>query len=456
MRANVVANTVAGLRAGAPGRAGLPALPAPAHGGRAEPRRSAAGSRPPTAQTAGSLRVAQQAVPDLRVGKLLPSLQIEAQRLTLKQQALATTRITWNDRSTQYTTVIAVLAVALFLVGFGLIVEGPIRRSAYVLGLAVGIFAAAWGVWIYFLPIPSTPEAAIDGRRPRRGAERERRLPRRDRAVRPRARAPTTRYAAAYAGRSRARLLAANPDYAVTRAVTDASGTRRSGSRARRASGRSSSTAATSSASPSLAVTSFYRGDYDGGVDAADEAIAINPKVPDVWLLKSAAAGRARRPGGASASLDRALALLRGTAPSQRTRLLASTYLSYLAWVERHVPRRPRAARRLADRLVAIETAFTLGRTLPRAAPGAGHRRPCSGLRYADGKLMLRLRWTNLPAGDRAQRARLRAAARSAAPGRSPPTSRCSPPSAGSGERDISVAAAAGLQADRACASTST
>ena len=116
----------------------------------------------PTGPTAASVRAARLAVPDLSVGKLLPSLEVAAQRLTLKQHALATTRITWNDRSTQYTTVIAVLAVALFLVGFGLIAQGPIRHSAYILGLAVGIFAGVWGVRIYFQPIASTPEAAID------------------------------------------------------------------------------------------------------------------------------------------------------------------------------------------------------------------------------------------------------------------------------------------------------
>ena len=158
MRANVVADTVGGL--GQQFRAERDFLPFRRPLADAPSLAETAGLPSPSAPTAASVRAAQQAVPDLSVGKVLPSLEVADQRLTLKQHALATTRITWNDRSTQYTTVIAVLAVALFLVGFGLIAQGPIRHSAYILGLAVGIFAAVWGVRIYFQPIPSTPERA--------------------------------------------------------------------------------------------------------------------------------------------------------------------------------------------------------------------------------------------------------------------------------------------------------
>ena len=91
-------------------------------------------------------------------------------------------------------------------------------------------------------------------------------------------------------------------------------------------------------------------------------------------------------------------ALLRGSGPSQRTRLLASSYLSYLAWVERHVPLQAGAARQLATRVVSIETAFTLGRTLPARPPGTAAS-SVHNLRFADGKLQLELRWTSLPAG---------------------------------------------------------
>jgi tetratricopeptide (TPR) repeat protein len=395
MRANVVAATVAGLapqleaeRAFLPFRrpltAGAPSLA------------QAAGLRPSAAGTAGSLRVAQQSVPDLGADKLLPTLETEAERLTLEQRALATTRITWNDRSTQYTTVIAVLAVAIFLVGFGLVVGGPIRGSAYVLGVAVGCFAAAWAAWIHFLPIPSTPSSAI--RATARGTvlagsgDYRAALGQYDAAI-----GRASDYATAYSGRARARLLAANPDYPVTRAVTDLSGRSvaealRDARTAHRLNGRDIL------ATSVVALMSFYRGDYEQALAATGAAIGINPKVPDLWLLKSAVEVALGDQATARAALARATGLLHGAAPSQQTRLLASTYLSYMSWLERHDPAHAAGARELANRAVAVETAFTLGRTLPKHAPARGTV-SVTGLRFADGKLMLRLRWARLPAG---------------------------------------------------------
>ena len=356
---------------------------------------AAAGEQTPAAAGSGSLRVARAAVPDLAAGGVLPRLQTEAQRLQLQQRALAVTRITWNNRATQYTTVIAVLAVALFLVGFGLVVEGPVRRASYLLGLGIGVFVACWGAWVYHLPIPSTPAATIDATA--RGAaltadgDYRAAVARYDAAL-----AADDGYATAYAGRARARLLAANPDYPLTRAVTSA-GAAMAGAvgDARRAIDLDDRDILATSL---VALTSFYRGEEAAAGRASDEAIAINPKVPELWLLKSATEIARGDRSAASSSLERGLSLLRGTAATQRTRLLASTYLSNLAWVQRHVPAHARLARELADRIVAIETRFTLGRALPKAPPARGTA-SVEGLRFADGRLTLRLRWSGLPAG---------------------------------------------------------
>ena len=397
MRANVVADTVADLEPVLQSEREFLPFRRPLTAG--EPTLATAAGLPPqsAASAAGSLHAAELAVPDLGVGRLISPLQIEAQRLVLKQRALATTRITWNTRSTQYTTVIAVLAVALFLVGFGLVVEGPIRKSAYALGLAVAIFAAGWTAWIYHLPIPGTKDGAIAAVAraavlTSNGSYRAA-LADYDQAL-----TIDRDYAAAYTGRARARLLAANPDYPTTRAVTDV--------------GEHTTAGAVSDVKHALelgdrdilnfdllALTAFYTDRYDEAAGAVDQAVGINPKVPDVWLLKSAAEAALGEQASAAASLERALALLRGTVPSQRTRLLTSTYLSYLAWVERYVPSRSRAARRLADHVVAAETAFTLGRKLSLAQPDSGTV-SVDGLRFIQRhKLVLQLRWRNLPAG---------------------------------------------------------
>lgn len=394
MRAAVVADTVAGLQPTLQAERDFLPFRRPLTVG-APSLAAAAGLPSPASVTAGSLRVARQAVPDLAVGKVLLRLQTDAQRLTLKQKALATTRITWNDRSTQYTTVIAVLAVALFLVGFGLVVQGPIRRAAYALGVVIGLFAAAWGAWVYQLPIPSTPERAIVAAA--RGAaltangDYDAAVKRYDAALE-----ADDAYGTAYAGRSRARLLAANPDYPVTRAVTS-TGAAMAGAvgDARRAIDLNDRDVL---ATALLGLTSFYNGDYEAAERVTDTALGINPKIPDLWLLRSATQVALGDQAAAVASLERSLSLLQSAEPSQRTRLLASTYLSYLAWVERHAPTHASAARRLANRIVSIETRFTLGRALPQAPPARGTV-SVRGLRFAGGRLTLRLRWSNLPKG---------------------------------------------------------
>ncbi len=395
MRANVVADTVAGLTPELQAERDFLAFRRPFTPG-APSLAAAAGIPAPPGEAGGSLQVAQQSVPDLGAGKLLPSLETEAERLTLAQRALATTRITWNDRSTQYTTVIAVLAVAIFLVGFGLVVGGPIRGAAYALGLGVGLFAAVWAVWIYFLPIPSTPsksiEAAARGAVLSQNGDYRAALRQYDAAV-----AADGDFATPYAGRSRARLLAVNPDYQVTRAVTDLS---------HRSIGEAVLDARKAHALDSrdilsatlLALTSYYQGDYEGALAAADAASAINPNVPDLWLLASAIQVARGDRSAAGAALDRALRILHGASPTQRTRLLASTYLSYLSWLERFLPAQAASARRLANRIVAAETAFTLGRTLREHAPARGSV-SVTGLRYANDKLTLTLRWAGLPVG---------------------------------------------------------
>lgn len=396
MRANVLVSSIGGLQADVdaerafvpfrrPLTASTPSLT------------TAAGLPSNAAATAKEVTSVQGAVPDLGVAKLLVPLQVDAQRQTLKQRAFATTRITWNTRSTQYTTALAILAVALFLVGFGLVADGSIRIASFGMGVVVGLFIAVWATWLYFLPIPSTPAATIDAtakgstlaQNGRYGAA----VTQFDRAL-----SNGSDYAPAFTGRSRARLLAANPDYPLTRAFTDPTGAaiasaNEDAQRALEVDGNRSLLSF-----GLVALTDFYRGQYVETVAATDGAVEINPGVPDVWLLRSAALVALGDQTGAGASLTRALGLLKGAEPSQQTRLLSSTYLSYLGWVRRNVSTQAAAAQQLADRTVASETAFTLGRTLTNTPPAKGTV-VARELRYADGALTLTLVWRDLPEG---------------------------------------------------------
>jgi tetratricopeptide (TPR) repeat protein len=345
---------------------------------------------------ARDLRTAAEGLPLPRAAKAIDQLRYETARATLRQQALATTRITWNTRSTQYTTVIAVLAAALFLVGFGLIVEGRLRVYSYGLGMIIAFTVAVLGAWLYHLPIPSTPEGAIDAAAQAATSNANRDY-KRAIAQYGRALAIDDEYAAAYRGRAIARLLAANPDYQVTRAFTDLDGR--------------SSSAAILDAERALdleqqqdflglalvALQAFYNKDFEKATASATAAIEINPEIPDVRLLKSAAEVALGEPKAARDSLDNALELLRGTEPSQRNRLLASTYLSYLEWVSWSVPEQADEADQLANEVVATETAFTLGRTVSRTLPSRGGV-TVEGLRFAAGRLRLVVRYRDLPA----------------------------------------------------------
>jgi tetratricopeptide (TPR) repeat protein len=260
----------------------------------------------------------------------------------------------------------------------------------------VGTFAAAWAVWIYFQPIPSTPARAIEAAARAAVLSEEgayaQAVAQYDAAL-----AAAPGFATAYSGRSRARLLDRNPDYAVTRAVTGLSGPSLAEAvadarRAQALDGRDILAASL------LGLTAFYEGEYDQALSATRSAIGINARVPDLWLLRSAIELARGDAAQASRSLSRGVGLLRSAEPSARTRLLSSTYLSYLAWVGHRVPSRAGAARALTTHVVAVETAFTLGRALPKAAPAIGTA-TVTGLRYARGKLMLRLAWSALPAG---------------------------------------------------------
>ncbi len=343
---------------------------------------------------------------DLRAAQHLPTkqllsevgpLRLDAERQVLKQQALATTRVTWNTRSTQYTTVLAVLAAALFLVGFGLVVEGPVRRVTYGLGLAIAVLVVVWGAWVYHLPIPFTPDnaitAAAQGSVLTSDGDYHAGVAAYDRAIK-----AHEDFATAYTGRARARLLAANPDYPVTRAFTDPGGSEaaaavRDAQRALDLGGHRDLLG-----EALLALVAFYRGDYDQALSGTDAAIKINPDVPDVWLLKSAAQLALGDSDGADTSLTTALGLLKGSDPSQRTRLLAASYLSYLAAVAHDKPEHADEARRFSARVVATETAFTLQRKLPQGGPPTGSVE-VADLKYANGRLSLVIRWHDLPVG---------------------------------------------------------
>ena len=166
-------------------------------------------------------------------------------------------------------------------------------------------------------------------------------------------------------------MLGANPDYRETRAVTEPSGgamnqAREDALRASKLDRRDVLSAYL------LAISSFFAGEYDAGSDAVDAAIALNGKVPDLWLLKSALElGRGDRAAAANA-------LEEAVQSDPRRRSLAGhpaarrnvPELSLLDRTSRSHARDGSTGAREPRRR--RETSFTLGRSLPPAPPSRG------------------------------------------------------------------------------------
>ena len=151
-------------------------------------------------------------LPRARTKQELQRLQLEGEQASLTQSALAETRVTWNDRSTQYTTAIAVLAFALFLVGFSLVLGGSRRVVFYALGMAVALLVVVSAVYINRLPIPETSNAAINatarGTIASSRGDQEAAVRQFDKAIE-----EDDDYFEPYSRRAVARALAVNPDF---------------------------------------------------------------------------------------------------------------------------------------------------------------------------------------------------------------------------------------------------
>ncbi len=335
-------------------------------------------------------------LPGARTRSELRQLSIESELLSLSQAALAETRVTWNDRSTQYTTAIAVLAFALFLVGFSLVLQGPRRLVFYIFGMSVAIFTIGAVVYVHSLPIPETPGEAIaataKGTVASDEGDQERAIGFLDQAIE-----VDSDYAVPYSRRAIARALVANPDFQETGAITGGEGSLDAPiADARRALELDENRDFLALAF--LAISNLEAGEYQQSVEAANEAIAINSQIADIRLVKSAAEVGLGDSEAANASLDATRDLIKGSDPSERTRALVASYLTYLEQVVHQVPERRGLVDGFERRIIGTETEFSLDRKLTRKAPDKGSLE-VEDLRYEDGQVRLRTNWSDLPAG---------------------------------------------------------
>lgn len=358
-------------------------------------RQAGTGTEPLTPGQLRSILPEGGELPGARSEQQLSRLSYENERLSLRQSALAETRVTWNDRSTQYTTTIAVLAFALFLVGFSLVLSDRRRLVFYLFGIIVAVLTVIVTVRIYTLPIPETPDTAIDatarGTVASQEGDQQRAVALFDEAIE-----IDGDYAAPYSRRAIARAREANPDLEKNGTVTTDEPLQESIADAQRALELGGDRDVLTFSF--LAVAALYAGEFDRAVGAARQAIDINSQIVDLRLVESAAQVGLGDEEAANAALDAARELLVGSNASERIRRLYSEYLTYLERVAFRVPGRSGLVRRMEGRVVSSETELSLDREVGRELPGRGSVE-VEGLRYSGGAFRLRFNWNDLPEG---------------------------------------------------------
>lgn len=257
----------------------------------------------------------------------------EARRTSLLQAAVVEERVTWNARASQYETVITTLGVAIFLIGFTLVVNRRLRPPIVVPGLILALYCFGWSTHIYLKAIPdvdrdaisavATGDVALDEARPAdASAEFDRALELDD------------DYPPAHEGSALARLLAANPDLFRTVAITDASPEVIDDASAEIERALELSDEASVETLTGAAVVALVATDWDRAAEVLDEAIEANPLTPSLQLWRivvAAAQGEGDEATDMANELFGEFADLRAT---DTARNLLAQFFSLLEWAE--------------------------------------------------------------------------------------------------------------------------
>ncbi len=318
----------------------------------------------------------------------------EAEQLDLTRKALAQTRVTYNNRTSQYETVLTTLAVALFLVGFTLVLDRRTRPPVLVPGVILAAYVAGWAVFLHQKDVPTTDPAAIDAAA--EGAVHD---------AFGEFDAATERYSTAigidedfvagYTGRSLSSFLAVNPDFPATRAVVHAEGPEVDLALAdaeeavRLGDGRDF-------AGLFLAgLYRFYGGDYEGAIDHLDRAAAINDRAAEVPLAVAASELGAGDLDAATEAIDRAVGLLDLDEDSDRNRALAADLFSLIEQVQVAVPERAADVDEVRRRLALGEAGLVFAQVDGQVPAGA--RVSLDDGRFEAGTLTVGLAYEGMP-----------------------------------------------------------
>ena len=293
-----------------------------------------------------------------------------ATALSLEQTALVAERITWNNRASQYETVLTVLAVAIFLVGFTMVVSRGLRPPFVIPGVVLAIVCFGWTLQIWAKPIPTVAPDAVTAAAAGQVAIEEGRP---DDAVESFSAAVEAQenYSVAHRGLGTAILLTGNPDLLTTWAITDDSDEITGPAtaeleRALELGGRDDPlTVATA------AIIAVAASDWDRAAELLDEAIEKNERTPGLQLTRSAVAIAQGDSATAEDWLQRAAVQMEPLAGTDTDRALAAQYLTLLEWVARQEPDQAPTATEFRDLAMQLIATNRANRT-PTAADDTG------------------------------------------------------------------------------------
>lgn len=322
------------------------------------------------------------------------SVTLRSQREALQRKALAETRVGYNNRTSQFETVLTTLAVALFLVGFTLVLNRRTRPPVLVPGLILAAYVAGWALWIHAKEIPTTPPDAIDA-----AAEAGTNL------VFGEFKAAADGYTLAieadadflpaYNGRAVSAFLVSNPSFADNLAIVDTT-TPEAELAAQDAETAVQLGEGTNFNALLLSgVFRFHDGDYDGAASRMRQAIEVNADAPEAYLNLAAAELAQGDQAAALTELAAGVALLDPAADSSEARQLAADLFTLLEQVEAAEPNRADDVDEVRTLLVAGETQLALG---PLDSTTLGDSTVSLGSSsYDDGTLSFTVAYEGLP-----------------------------------------------------------
>ena len=320
----------------------------------------------------------------------------EARRLSLEQRAVVDQRITWNARASQYETVLTTLAIAIFLIGFTMVVGPKIRPPFVGPGLLLAAFCFGWAIHIYLKPIPEVDLPAIDATAAGQVALAQGRaddaLDDFDAAI-----DASDTYAPAFAGRGLARLVVANPDLLTSLAITDQSPQVIDAAVADLDRAFELGAAKDAQSVAIAALARIVGEDWDAAAALLEEAVGEQERTPGLELWRSAVAVAQDEPSTAEDWLERAADQMTAMQGTDSNRTLAAQYLTLLEFVGDSEPSRAELADRFVDEAV-LMIARTVGAD-PSEPPPADATVQIVQAAFADEVTTVELARTGIPAG---------------------------------------------------------